>query len=293
MCAFFSGGTVDVAVHKITDKNKVKESYKSTGGPWGGTAVDERFLHLLENIVGKEFIEQFKNENPVNWQDFMLTFERQKKAAQPNSNINLNIPVQMERSFRKLGFGELDEKIANMSEVTQVTETNGYLVIGCDAARKLFEPVIELIKSHVTKLLADITGHLDYIILVGGFADSPYLKEAMQGHFNQHIVLIPDDPELAVIKGAVKYGLDPHIITSRKAKKTYDVSTMIPYDDRKHKSSKKVDTDTEAWCKDVFVPLIHEDDDVFINTVGKTSVSPQLVRMSVLCQFHSVQHSGT
>jgi hypothetical protein len=50
---------------------------------------------------------------------------------------------------------------------------------------------------------------------VGGYSDSPLLIGAIKDKFPNLSVIVPRDPGLAVLKGAVLYGCEPHSITER------------------------------------------------------------------------------
>lgn len=66
------------------------------------------------------------------------------------------------------------------------------------------------ITEHVKRILAkpEAAG-LNYIVLVGGFAESKYIKDKLPKSlgFAQKHVFIPAEPWPAVLKGAVLFGL--------------------------------------------------------------------------------------
>ena len=85
------------------------------------------------------------------------------------------------------------------------------------------------------------------MFLVGGFAESPLLQvcyfswklgqfniisfqEEIRSNFsNQVNVVIPQGVGVAVLKGAVLYGLDPAIVHVRRAKVTYGIGVIKPF----------------------------------------------------------------
>lgn len=72
----------------------------------------------------------------------------------------------------------------------------------------------------------------DFIFMVGGFSESPYLKNEILRKFdNTKIqVLVPRRPQISVVRGACLYGLNPRSISSRIAKKTYGINTLTVFD---------------------------------------------------------------
>ena len=103
--------------------------------------------------------------------------------------------------------------------------------------------------------------------LVGGFGESPYLRQKIKKEFesNELIVLIPKRPLVSVVRGACMFGLNPFSITSRIAKKTYGISTLGIFDEKKHPLNKKVMIDGEAFCENIFDTFVLKDDSVSVN----------------------------
>lgn len=88
------GGTVDITVHELSDRNgngTLRELHKATGGPWGSVRVDNEFVKLLEEIFGVEFIVQFKLKRPAAFVELMLSFEARKRSASPERDAPLNV----------------------------------------------------------------------------------------------------------------------------------------------------------------------------------------------------------
>lgn len=69
---FFQGGTVDVAIHEVLDGGCIKEIHKATGGAWGGTYVNDKFIEILENVLGKNEFEKFKREDLASYIELCL-----------------------------------------------------------------------------------------------------------------------------------------------------------------------------------------------------------------------------
>ena len=109
-----------------------------------------------------------------------------------------------------------------------------------------FQPLFENIKSKVEQLLEQsqqkVGKKAKFIFMVGGFSESPYLKNVIKQRFETDniSILVPKRPQVSVIRGACMYGLNPRSITSRIAKKTYGINTLTTFDPEKHPEEKKV-----------------------------------------------------
>jgi len=108
-----------------------------------------------------------------------------------------------------------------------------------------FQPLFENIKSKVSQLISQVESKgekVDFIFMVGGFSESPFLKTEILNRFSssQVQILVPRRPQISVVRGACLYGLNPRSITSRIAKKTYGINTLTVFDPEIHPLSKKV-----------------------------------------------------
>ncbi|ELU03486.1 hypothetical protein CAPTEDRAFT_192650 [Capitella teleta] len=82
--------------------------------------------------------------------------------------------------------------------------------------------------------------NVSVILMVGGFSESPILQVAVKEAFGRKVkVLIPDDASMCVLYGAVAFGHNPNIVTSRIARMTYGDRICETYDPRKHGEDKR------------------------------------------------------
>jgi hypothetical protein len=73
---------------------------------------------------------------------------------------------------------------------------------------------------------------VNFVFMVGGFSESPYLKAHIKSKFEVDglSILVPKRPQVSVIRGACMFGLNPRSITSRISKKTYGINTLTTFD---------------------------------------------------------------
>lgn len=122
---------------------------------------------------------------------------------------------------------------------------------------------------------------VDHLVLYGGLGSSDYLRhvvhEAFKGETTVHC---PRHARLAVMKGAVKYGMFPKIISSRRARMTVGVKTVVTFDRNKHNKKphmvhKAYDGSRKAYfLRDVFKAFVHRGELVDVNQVYKHTFAP-------------------
>ncbi|NXK90263.1 HS12A protein, partial [Formicarius rufipectus] len=273
------GGTVDMTVHQIRlPEGHLKELYKATGGPYGSLGVDYEFEKLLCKIFGEDFIEQFKIKRPAAWVDLMIAFESRKRAAAPDRTnpLNITLPFSFIDYYKKFR-GHSVEHALRKSNVDFVKwSSQGMLRMSPDAMNALFKPTIDQIIQHLSEVFdkPEVT-NVKFLFLVGGFAESPLLQQAVQTTFGSRCrVIIPQDVGLTILKGAVLFGLDPAVIKVRRSPLTYGVGVLNRFVEGKHPPEKLLVKDGTRWCTDVFDKFISADQSVALGETVTRSYTP-------------------
>uniref|UniRef100_A0A8C1VYE5 Heat shock protein 12A n=1 Tax=Cyprinus carpio TaxID=7962 RepID=A0A8C1VYE5_CYPCA len=287
------GGTVDLTVHQIRmPEGHLKELYKASGGPYGSLGIDYEFEKLLCKIFGQDFIDQFKIKRPAAWVDLMIAFESRKRAATPDRSnpLNINLPFSFIDYYKKFR-GHSVEHALRKSNVDFVKwSSQGMLRMNPDAMNALFKPTIDHIIQHLTELFdkPEVTD-IKFLFLVGGFAESPLLQQAVQKMLQgRSRIIIPHDVGLTILKGAVLFGLDPSVIKVRRSPLTYGVGVLNRFVEGKHPPEKMIVKDSTRWCTDVFDTFISADQSVALGETVKRSYTPakpsqQVIVIHVYC----------
>ncbi|XP_054167177.1 heat shock 70 kDa protein 12A-like [Oppia nitens] len=263
------GGTVDITCHQMqTKEGSLKELHKAIGGPNGSVGVDINFEKLLSDIFGVDFIKQFKNKRPAGYVDLMSAFEARKRSATTyqTTTSNISLPFSFINFFKKSKGMSVDSAVKKYSDGKGITYCSklGMLRLDPTVMQQLFAPVAKQIISHIwdilnSKHVKDVT----FLFLVGGFSESHILQTHIRNAFSSRLkVIIPQSPNLAILRGAVMYGLDPTVISCRRARLTYGVGVLNRFIDGKHPSHKLAIKDNIEWCADVFDKFVNCDQSI-------------------------------
>ena len=165
----------------------MKEIACGSGGNWGGTQIDKNFIDFITSILGREFVESFEKECPSDWLDFMTEFELKKKATNLDSTtgIRMQLSWAMAEKYTEMTGLKIPDTIQKNSH-KGILFKSGNIIFTQDVVLALFNPVIENIISHIQKQLDEHPqlGDLDYLLLVGGFAESNILYKRLESAFS-------------------------------------------------------------------------------------------------------------
>ena len=116
--------------------------------------------------------------------------------------------------------------------------------------------------NSIGKIINDINTkeEIKTIIFVGGYCSNELLLKLIKNYLNKiSIYLQPSNPSLAIMEGAVLFGIRPSTINVRKAKYTIGTDCSIKWNDKLHskKGEKYFVKEVNQWyCKNCFSKYI-------------------------------------
>ena len=270
---------MDVTAHEVDDNDDVKEIYHASGGDFGGTMVDKEFQNLLEKVFGVDLIKEFRRSHPSDWLELMNDFEMKKRGdrVMKGEETRVRLPANFVNLMRHENIGSSDNEIIKRHyNAEQLRISKEYLCLGSEIVKSLFEPTVNSIVKHLATLhkkkeLKDVK----LMFLVGGFSESPLLQAGIKNKFkDKYKILIPNDAETAVVKGAVMFGRRPHVVVERCLSETYGTDTCADFIKGVHKNEKLTIIDGKRMCKDILSVLARENDKVKMGQCKTSTFNP-------------------
>lgn len=131
----------------------------------------------------------------------------------------------------------------------------------------VFEPVVAQILELIDNQLRQ-SPILEAIFLVGGFGQSNYLFRRVEDAFADRVGMIgvPPRGELAVVRGAVYFGLNPQTVTERISRRSYGVETRMAFQkDLDPPESSVIGIDGKIYCRQRFSTYVHKGQSIKID----------------------------
>ncbi|WP_158751615.1 Hsp70 family protein [Streptomyces bicolor] len=286
------GGTVDITSYQIRSEgvgdSRLTEIGIADGGPLGSAYINQQFVdQVLADRFGAEKLKALKVSHSREiarledrWEEWKVGLHSE---TAPDGTPSITTPCDIEvpgrlwealpkstrQRLTELAFGDPYHIVVTPEEVTAVHE----VVVG---------PVLDTIERqrHLVIDGGPVKG-VDQIVIVGGFARSSYLRDRIAQRFGAKVrVLMPQDPAVAVLGGAVHFAYDPAVIWGRRSKYTYGFQTAMPFRDGVDPKGKRfVDDDGDILCADRFNVVVIRGEHVRADEVVETSLS--VMRRSV------------
>lgn len=204
-------------------------------------------------------MEHFRLTARGDYLDFLREFEMKKRRVSANepTSILLKCPASFGESIhekRQLNLEQCIEK-EKLSKVIQVK--NDKMKLSPELVNIFFnEPVEEIIKR-LRQIIQSEKFEIDKLILVGGFSDSPYVRESvmreLKRDFKKLDIVKPEEASLHVLKGAVLTTLRPNHISERISRYSYGFRVAVPFNAKVHPEKFKDRRPSgELFCSDIF-----------------------------------------
>eukprot|EP00105_Crassostrea_gigas_P003583 XP_011416486.1 PREDICTED: uncharacterized protein LOC105320306 [Crassostrea gigas] len=225
--ADLGGGTADFSVVEITEKHTLKHLHYASGGDWGGKNVNKEIFDIFESIFGAEVMKKF-NDMKAEILQMENDIELKKRDIKTEDKLSFSLLASLSslcRDVNKKNFKEMIEKSPEYKN--DIVYRGGKIIFDASLVNHIFETVVSKIAGHMKSVLAQQpkANDIKTIILVGGFAKSDFVYKYIKKEFSDKEVIVPTDPDLAVLKGAVKFGHLDGIIEMRVCNYTYGIET--------------------------------------------------------------------
>ncbi|KAH8715147.1 Heat shock protein 12B [Beauveria bassiana] len=229
------GGTVDITTYEIEQVQpllKLREIAVGIAGKCGATFVDRNLFKLMADRFGEAFSD-LDPEQTGPGSTFMNHFEQRKKdfsssnASRRAHRIPLLMPA-LKHTSRTEKFYE--------KRSSSILLTHGDLV-------DIFKPVVKkikfLIEDQVYQTKEKGETPISTIVLVGGFASSPYLRESIQDWCDENEMRLTTPMSgawSAIVCGAVLRGLEGSIVREKKCRRHYGTELGQRYIPAQHEN---------------------------------------------------------
>ena len=278
------GGTGDIVAHLVGYNNSLNEINPSSGGNFGSNEIDKYiFKEIILKLFGCQdfntFYYKYKKKNVIDEKDeenekgelFNDWCELERKIKDFKEDVTLNkVENNSLYPINCSLFQDIFDKDVNINDlVKQYNDNvnNSSLLLRVRNVKKkwIVEFPHEIIFECMTRqanAISDIINEINSkekiktIIFVGGYCSNEMMVNLIKNNSkNINTYLIPSHPSLAVMEGAVLFGIKPSSINLRKAKYTIGEEIAQIWNNKIHsaKGEKYFDENFKNYyCKSCF-----------------------------------------
>ena len=297
------GGTVDIAYHSVIPAPKeemmvVKELAPPSGGPFGGTLVDNEFEMVLDKVFGCSFVKALREHYADVWMGFMSDLERGKTglhAKKDDEKVYFDLSMQFADACQEIT-GQSARSLLKDCKVPGVKFANLKLQIDVRTVKEWYRDSVTKTCSCINNDLKGIREKVTALHMVGTFSKSRYLLDEVRTGvkgIKEDDIFNPEESHVAIVKGAVLYGFNPSIVQERVAALSYGIGYSTDFDPSKHPDSKKQIIDGKEICNGLYREFIAVGTRITTDTVYERSVKPgkkdsKRTTVNIFCAPHNV-----
>ncbi|KAG0629702.1 hypothetical protein M758_1G123700 [Ceratodon purpureus] len=282
LVADIGGGTSDIVVQEVVSVGESASAYRvrevttSSGGLCGGTYVDARYMEFLHKTIGP-CLQACLNEHPNICLQLIQAWELTKANFGEKGSIGESTDIALP--------GKLISKWEEYDRRMGIPERDVYdeLEISFQEMQSIFDPVVEQNVQLIADQLKQVP-RVKVLVVVGGFAGSPYLMDCIRRRFAGKVpqIISPPNPGSAVCQGAVMLALNPDTVLCRVCKKTYGIECTELFDEKIDPPQSKFKLGGESRCNNRLKIYVRKGDKVDVNSCISETFhpgSPKMKRM--------------
>ena len=241
------GGTIDCAGYQILlfseDSEglvKLSEQFKSGGGAWGGTYVDDAFIAFLKELFADvpSVLQIIAGRTLAFYELLTIEWEPLKCRFKHDASSTINLQTLVNGLPAEQYTGAIDAYLAKHPEFVGLKRGMGLtrLNLPTKLMMSFFDEPIKRTQEFLEEQLTKVPD-FDFVIGVGGFCQSPIMQNAISevcSRFEKVKARFPLRPSLAVVEGAVRTGV--HIfnhstppVSERVVRRSYGVETSATF----------------------------------------------------------------
>ena len=251
---------------EVTEKKTLKQLRFSCGGDWGGETVNQEFWALMERLFGAEVMEKFYYDYKSDHLEMDHEFELKKRGIEDFTDLQLTLCPNLLDLVEDMREKPLKIVLKEGNWLDLITlKGSSKLTLKASAVQSMFMPSLNKLLIATNNMLVQTSYHSVDIVMVGGFSNSKVVREIVKRKFPSHRVIEPQDAALAVLKGAVLYGHNPNMVSSRICRYTYGIEVMRPFMDSDLDEHLELKGGVR-YCKHAFLRLAQIEQDMEIDT---------------------------
>ncbi|XP_043084951.1 heat shock 70 kDa protein 12A-like [Puntigrus tetrazona] len=250
------GGTIDITVHEVLGDGKLKELHAASGNDMGGQSVDKNIMSFLKDIFSEDIFEKFKKEYP----SAALKLKYDIALIKSCEDV---VRISCPSSLQTLAKGKQSME-SYFEDVQGVMWDDGGIFLEQEKLKSFFDTSLSTIESSINQILKNTELRIEYMLIVGGYAECAFLRKFMKKRFGSVCkILCPVEPQAVILKGAILYGKTPSVVKSRISALTYGFRLCRLFDETKHKDKSKYrNTEGKVYCNVCFDQLVRSGESV-------------------------------
>ena len=288
------GGTVDISTHKRVEENGnifIEEMYPPIGGNNGSTYINKKFMdEVIMKLFGKNTVNRLieKIKDPFSKKDLYSDFCDFLESVE-EFKINISEEKRDNHEAKRINcsiFSEFIDKNKNIDDLIEhfnASCNKNWKITKYNDEFKIYFPyqimidltkelIVDKIVKYINKIISNVP-NVNSIIYAGSVSSNHFIismiKEELGYDINHYLCTYPP---VAVVKGAVIFGLNPYIIKKRISKYTIGIECNEIWDEIKHgihPEKKYFDYEDSVYrCRNVFSPIIEKDQKILVDAIN-------------------------
>lgn len=207
---YFVDYSVTISILHYTNEKNIDIVYRNNNEFWTSSEAEKDIVEMLCLESGETLLDLFIENYPLEYYELLHKVKKKIRCELPESQ-KVSIKMSVFMLEKKKSFQDVFLKTGLKDKIEFKQDK---CIISSEVFQNLFTYAGKRVVNYLKYELCGVIPNMDYVIVVGEFAQSPTLQDIMRTSLPAKYIFIPEDLNIAVVRGATLIGQrNPSLMT--------------------------------------------------------------------------------
>lgn len=202
--------SVTISILHYTNEKNIDIVYRNNNEFWTSSEAEKDIVEMLCLESGETLLDLFIENYPLEYYELLHKVKKKIRCELPESQ-KVSIKMSVFMLEKKKSFQDVFLKTGLKDKIEFKQDK---CIISSEVFQNLFTDAGKRVVNYLKYELCGVIPNMDYVIVVGEFAQSPTLQDIMRTSLPAKYIFIPEDLNIAVVRGATLIGQrNPSLMT--------------------------------------------------------------------------------
>lgn len=210
---YFVDDAVTISILHYTNEKNIDIVYRNNAEVWTSSRAKKDIVEMLSLETGETLLDIFIENYPLEYYELLHNVKKKIKCKLSDSQ-RVVIKMSVFMLEKKNSLKDIQDVFLQTGLKDKIEFKLDKCIISTEVFQNLFTDAGKRVVNHLETELRCVIPNIDYVIVVGEFAQSSMLQDIMRTSLPAKFIFIPEDINIAVVRGAILIGqINPPLMT--------------------------------------------------------------------------------
>lgn len=210
---YFVDNSVTISILHYTNEKNIDIVYRNKNKVWTSSEAEKDIVEMLCLESGETLLDLFIENYPLEYYELLRNVKKKIRCKLPESQ-RVVIKMSVFMLEKKKSLTDIKDVFLKTGLKDKIKFKLDKCIISTEVFQNLFTDAGKRVVKYLEYELRGVIPNIDYVIVVGEFAQSSTLQDIMRTSLPAKCIFIPEDLNIAVVRGATLIGQrNPSLMT--------------------------------------------------------------------------------